>query len=34
MSTFLTLNKQTSIKEEMQKYASKVPKEEKPLTKQ
>lgn len=34
MSTFLTLNKQTSIKEEMQKYASKVTREGKALTKQ
>lgn len=34
MSTFLTLNKQTSIKEEMQKYASKVPRGGKALTKQ
>lgn len=34
MSTLLTLNKQTSIKEEMQNYASELPKEEKALTKQ
>lgn len=34
MSTLLTLNKQTSIKEEMQKYVSKVPMDEKALTKQ
>lgn len=34
MSTLLTLSKQTSIKEEMQKYVSKVSVEEKALTKQ
>lgn len=33
MSTLLTLNKQTIIKGEMQKYASEVPMEEKALTK-